>query len=130
MCPSRRRSAVAERLGDGRCLCLARSGAGIAHAQHALLAVAARGRNDDLAAGSGELDRVSQKVEHDLAHGPFIGHDAREPRRQRAANDDTRAIGLRLHDADALLGEFVQIEFDKVQVELTALDFGEVEQDR
>ena len=87
-----------------------------------------RGRDDHLSAGAGELDRVRQQIEHDLAHRARVGDDRRQRRRQRGADDDALAVGLRLHQRDALLRQFVEVDAGEVQVELAGLDLGQVEQ--
>ena len=58
--PARRGRELAERLQRHRDVLLAHADAGVAHAQHHLAVVAARGRDDHLAADAGELDRVGQ----------------------------------------------------------------------
>ena len=107
---------------------LAHADTGIAHAQHRLAAVGKRRRYDHLAARAGELDRVRQQIEHDLAQRPLVGDDLRHPGRERGANDDARAACLRLHDADALLRQLVEADIGECEIELAGLDLGKIEQ--
>src|SRR5208282_5965594 len=96
--------------------------------QYRLAAVGKRRRHDHLAARAGELDRVGQQIEHDLAQRPFVGDDLRHPGGEGRANDDARAARLRLHDADALLRQLVEADIGECEVELTSLDLGKIEQ--
>ena len=86
--------------------------------------VGERRRYDHLPAGAGELDRVGDQVEHDLADRARVGDHGRQPGRQRGADDDALAIGLRLHDRDALLGEGIERHRRQVELELAGLDLG------
>src|SRR5262249_41579471 len=54
--------------------------------------------------------------------------DLRQRRRQRGANDDALAVGLRLHDRDALLDEVVERYVGEGELELARLDLRQVEQ--
>ena len=125
---ARRGRDLPERLERGREVVLAHADAGVAHPQHHLAGVGDRGRDDHLPARDRELDRVREQIEHDLAHRARVRHHLRQPRRQRGADDDALAVGLRLHDRDALLGQVVERDAGEGQVELAGLDLGEIEQ--
>ena len=57
---------LTERLHCGLDLLLGHAVAGVAHPQGRFAALARCGRDDHLAARAGELDRVGEKIEHDL----------------------------------------------------------------
>src|ERR1700675_341524 len=126
--PASRDCRLLERFERRLNVLFAHADAGVAHAQHRLAGVGEYARYDHLAAGAGEPDRVRQQIEHDLAQRSLVGDDERQVRRQRGADDDTRAVGLRLHDADALLGEVVEIDVGEGEIDLAGLDLGKIEE--
>ena len=119
--PAHRGGELAERLERGLQFLLAHADAGVAHAQDHLVLVGERGGDDHLPAGAGELDRVRQQIERDLAHRTHIGDDLRQACRQRGADDDALAVGLLLHDGDALLHQVVEVHAHESELELCRL---------
>ena len=101
---------------------------GIADAQHHVAEVGQRGRDDDLAAGIGEADRVADQILGDLAQRVNVGDNRRQRMRQRRADDDALAIGLWLHRSDALFDQVVEVQLGEGEVELAGLDPRQVEQ--
>ena len=78
---------------------------------------------------TGEFDRVGQQVEHDLAHRARVGDDLRQLRRERRADDDALAAGLRLHASRRIAGSSsLRSTAREVELELAGLDLGEIEQ--
>ena len=63
----------AERLHRGGDFVVVQPLAGIADAQHHLAEIRQRGRDDDLAAGIGEMDRIADQVQRDLAQRARVG---------------------------------------------------------
>ena len=95
----------AERLHRGGDFVVVEALAGIADPQHHLAEIRQRGGDDDLAAGIGEMDRVADQVQRDLAQRAGVGDHRRQRVRQRGPDDDAFAVGLRLHHRDAILDE-------------------------
>ena len=58
----------------------------------------------------------------DLAQRAGVGDDRRQRMRQRGADDDALAVGLRLHRRDAALDEIVEVLVGEGEVELAGLD--------
>ena len=52
----------------------------------------------------------------------------RQRLRQRGADDDALAVGLRLHDRDRLLRQVVEVDALEAQLQLAGLDLGQIEQ--
>ena len=72
--------------------------------------------------GPVNLIEFDDEIEHDLAQRALVGDDERQARRERRADDDARAVCLRLHDADALLGQLVEIDVGEGEIDLPGLD--------
>ena len=102
--------------------------AGVADPQHHLAEIGQRGRYDDLAAGIGEMDRIADQVQCDLAQRPRVRDHGRQHVRERRADDDALAIGLRLQHRNAALDQFVEVLVGESQIELAGFDSTEVKQ--
>src|SRR5205823_11162715 len=116
---------------DLRALLLRQPDAGIGDLeaeQHARTEGVQSHRLDDDLAGVGELDRVADQVEQDLAQSPWV------------ADDSYRHVGLDVEDEldalvrrglreqlDRLLGDVFGAEVDGLHADAAGLDLGEVE---
>src|SRR5258707_15056426 len=59
------------------------------------------------------MDRIADQVERDLAQRTGVGDDRRQRMRQRGADDDAFAVGLRLQHGDATLDQLVEVLIGK-----------------
>src|SRR6185312_16274449 len=119
--------ALAERGQHDRDLVLGDAGAGVFHAQ----ILAARGGpadlEPDLAALGGELDRIGQQVEHDLAYRALVAPDSRHALLEHLVDGDAAARGAQLQEMvaigddidqrDRFFVQFVAAGLDAVQIE-------------
>jgi hypothetical protein len=81
------------------------------------------------AALRGELDRIADEVEDDLAQAVRIGHDAASRGGCDMAGDvDALFVGARRHQFHRVLEQVMQIGLDGTQLEAARLDGGEVQQ--
>jgi len=79
-----------------------------------------------LAAGIGEMYGIADQVQRDLTQRACIGDDLRQHMRQRGADDDAFAGGLRLHHRDATLDHVVEVLVGEGEVEPAGLDPAEI----
>ena len=119
--------ALAERSQHDRDFILGDAGAGVLDAE----ILPARGGpadlEPDLAALRGELDRVGQQVEHDLARGALVAPDPRHALFEHLVDGDAAAgraqfqqmmaVGHDMHQRDRFLVEFVAAGLDPRQIE-------------
>ena len=112
-----------QRCGD---LVVVEAVAGVADPQHHLAEIRQRGRDDDLAAGIGEMDRIADQVQRDLAQRAGVRDHRRQHVRQRGADDDALAVGLRLQHGDAALDQFVEVLVGEGEIELAGFDPGQI----
>ncbi len=77
----------------------------------------------------GELDRVRQEIDQDLAQAVLVGVDRqRQPLRRKEMEFDAARRRLQLEHADKLVEEFPRPDFGAVEMEASGLDLGNVEQ--
>ena len=76
----------------------------------------------------GELDRVADQIDHDLAQTPGIADQrVRYLGRDVAGEFQTFFVGAGSQRLDGALETLTQIEGDRLELEFAGLDFGEIE---
>ena len=81
----------------------------------------------DGAAGGGELDRVRQEVEADLAHGALVGPRAAAGRLELLDDPQALVLGAEPHQPLAVLGDVGERDRRLVQLVAAGLDAGDIE---
>ena len=91
------------------------------------LAVHARRRNVDAAAGGSELDRVREEIEDDLAHAPLVAVDEVDVGGPRERELDAVPGRPLAHHDDAALECLTEREVGELELDLSGLDLRQVE---
>ena len=119
---------LSEGVEDVAVLLLGDADAGVAHLDaHTVAVMGTDGAHQHLAP-FGELDRVADQVDQDLAQsGGVAGDEVGQPGVDQAGQLHPLVAGLFAEQLGDVLQHLVQVEVDTLQGELALLHFGEVE---
>ena len=102
------------------------AGSGIDHADHDLAVLFAR--PDPHRTFFGELDRIADEIEDDLAHAQFVAHALGQVGRDFHVERDTLGLGVGFEQTDAAADQMAVVDRFARQLHTAGLDLRQIEQ--